>query len=57
MAYCFDSGFSVSLNLLMSGLGAFVHSARLQYVEFFNKFYEDGGKSLNLLVIKPNTSK
>ena len=32
-------------NLLMSGLGAFVHSARLQYVEFFNKFYEDGGKS------------
>ncbi len=32
-------------NLLMSGLGAFVHSARLQYVEFFNKFYEDGGKN------------
>ncbi|MEI6157580.1 MAG: V-type ATPase 116kDa subunit family protein, partial [Atribacterota bacterium] len=31
-------------NLLMSGLGAFVHSARLQYVEFFTKFYEDGGK-------------
>ncbi|MBP9015517.1 MAG: V-type ATP synthase subunit I [Candidatus Atribacteria bacterium] len=32
-------------NLLMSGLGAFVHSARLQYVEFFNKFYEDGGRN------------
>lgn len=31
-------------NLIMSGLGAFVHSARLQYVEFFTKFYENGGK-------------
>jgi len=31
-------------NLAMSGLGAFVHSARLQYVEFFTKFYENGGK-------------
>ncbi|MGQ9622833.1 MAG: V-type ATP synthase subunit I [Candidatus Caldatribacteriaceae bacterium] len=31
-------------NLVMSGLGAFVHSARLQYVEFFTKFYENGGK-------------
>ena len=28
----------------MSGLGAFVHSARLQYVEFFTKFYENGGR-------------
>lgn len=31
-------------NMVMSGLGAFVHSARLQYVEFFTKFYENGGK-------------
>jgi V/A-type H+-transporting ATPase subunit I len=31
-------------NLVMSSLGAFVHSARLQYVEFFTKFYENGGK-------------
>ncbi|MCS7242254.1 MAG: V-type ATP synthase subunit I [Candidatus Caldatribacterium sp.] len=31
-------------NLVMSGLGAFVHSARLQYVEFFTKFYENGGR-------------
>lgn len=30
-------------NLGMSGLGAFVHSVRLQYVEFFTKFYENGG--------------
>lgn len=36
-------GFTV-FNILMSGLGAFVHSARLNYVEFFTKFYENGGK-------------
>lgn len=30
-------------NLLINLLGAFVHPLRLQYVEFFSKFYEDGG--------------
>ena len=30
-------------NLLISGLGAFVHSIRLQYMEFFTKFYTGGG--------------
>lgn len=30
-------------NLLISGLGAFIHDARLQYVEFFTKFYQAGG--------------
>jgi len=29
---------------LISALGAFVHPARLQFVEFFTKFYEGGGK-------------
>ena len=24
-------------------LGTFVHASRLQYIEFFGKFYEDGG--------------
>lgn len=32
------------LNLALSALSAFVHTSRLQYVEFFGKFYEDGGK-------------
>ncbi|WP_291632420.1 V-type ATP synthase subunit I [Clostridium sp.] len=32
-------------NLLLSALGAYVHSARLQYVEYFSKFYEGGGKA------------
>jgi V/A-type H+-transporting ATPase subunit I len=31
-------------NLLISTLGAFVHSTRLQMVEFFSKFYEGGGR-------------
>lgn len=30
-------------NLAINTLGAFVHCARLQYVEFYGKFYETGG--------------
>jgi V/A-type H+-transporting ATPase subunit I len=32
------------LNLALSALSAFVHTSRLQYVEFFGKFYVDGGR-------------
>ena len=32
------------LNIFLSLLSAYVHGARLQYVEFFGKFYEDGGE-------------
>jgi len=31
-------------NLLISGLGAFIHSARLIFVEFFGRFYEPGAQ-------------
>ena len=31
-------------NIVINAFGAFVHSLRLQYVEFFTKFYESGGK-------------
>lgn len=31
-------------NLLLGSLGAYVHTCRLQYVEYFSKFYEGGGK-------------
>jgi V/A-type H+-transporting ATPase subunit I len=33
-----------AFNILINGLGAFVHTLRLQYVEFFPKFFEGGGK-------------
>ena len=31
-------------NIALSLLGAYVHTCRLQYVEYFGKFYEGGGK-------------
>ncbi len=31
------------LNMAINVLGSFVHTSRLQYLEFFGKFYEDGG--------------
>ncbi len=31
------------LNLVINLLGTFVHTSRLQYIEFFGRFYEDGG--------------
>ncbi|MFO7612132.1 MAG: V-type ATP synthase subunit I [Clostridia bacterium] len=33
-----------SLNFMLNALGAYVHSSRLQYIEYFGKFYEGGGK-------------
>jgi V/A-type H+-transporting ATPase subunit I len=32
-------------NFVLSAFGAFVHSLRLQFVEFFSKFLKSGGKS------------
>lgn len=34
-------------NLAINLLGAYVHTNRLQYVEFFGKFYEGGGREFN----------
>jgi V/A-type H+-transporting ATPase subunit I len=33
-----------TFNLVMNCLGGFIHSARLQYLEFFSKFFEPGGR-------------
>ncbi len=39
-------------NLVLNTLGAFVHAARLQYIEYFGKFYESGGKEFKPLAVK-----
>ena len=36
--------FGHALNFAMNALGAYVHTNRLQYVEFFSKFYQGGGR-------------
>ncbi|QQS59883.1 V-type ATP synthase subunit I [Candidatus Peregrinibacteria bacterium] len=41
--------FGHTLNMALNILGAFVHSARLQFVEFFGKFLEGGGKTFQPL--------
>ena len=41
-----------ALNFALNLLGCFVHDLRLQCLEFFGKFYEDGGKPFNPLRIK-----
>lgn len=34
-----------TMNILINALGAYVHTNRLQYVEFFGKFYSGGGRA------------
>nr|WP_173361547.1 V-type ATP synthase subunit I [Methanotorris formicicus] len=36
-----------TFNFVMNGLGSFIHSLRLHYVEFFGQFYEGGGKKFS----------
>ncbi|MCM8799120.1 MAG: hypothetical protein NC900_00070 [Candidatus Omnitrophica bacterium] len=35
------------LNLAINLLGAYVHTSRLQYLEYFSKFFEGGGREFN----------
>ncbi len=44
-------------NLLISGLSAFIHDARLQYVEFFTKFYQAGGVAFKPFNLKTTYTK
>lgn len=39
-------------NIVINVLGSFVHASRLQYIEFFGKFFEGGGHAFNPLRIK-----
>ena len=36
-----------ALNLAINAMGAYVHTNRLQFVEFFGKFYEGGGRKFS----------
>lgn len=41
-----------TFNVTMSLLSAYVHDSRLQYIEFFNKFYDGGGYNFKPLSIQ-----
>ena len=45
------------INLGLQALGAAVHSLRLQYVEFFNRFYEGGGHEFKPFAIRRKYTK
>jgi V/A-type H+-transporting ATPase subunit I len=34
-----------TFNLVINTLGSYIHSSRLQYIEFYNRFYEGGGRA------------
>jgi V/A-type H+/Na+-transporting ATPase subunit I len=50
IALIFGHTFNIGINIL----GAFVHTMRLQYVEFFQKFYVGGGKPFEALKTEHN---
>lgn len=41
-----------AFNIGINVIGTYVHAARLQYLEFFGKFYEDGGKAFRPLSVR-----
>lgn len=45
--------FGHAVNIAINLIGTYVHTNRLQYVEFFSKFYEGGGRAFTPL--KANT--
>jgi V/A-type H+-transporting ATPase subunit I len=46
--FAFGHAFNIGLNVI----GTFIHAARLQYLEFYGKFFEEGGKPFKPLSIK-----
>ena len=41
-----------ALNMAINALGAYVHANRLQFVEFFGKFYSGGGRKFEPFAVK-----
>jgi len=48
VVFVIGHAFNIAINLL----GTFVHTSRLQYIEFFGKFYQPGGRAFNPLYYK-----
>ncbi len=46
-----------AINFGINVIGAYVHTNRLQYVEFFSRFYEGGGRAFNPLKVNSATFK
>jgi V/A-type H+-transporting ATPase subunit I len=45
-----------TLNILLGGMGCFVHSLRLCLVEFLTKFYDGGGKEYSPFKLRKRTA-
>lgn len=58
-AICFTLVFVIghTLNMAINLLGAYVHTNRLQFVEFFGKFYEGGGEKFKAFSVHTNYFK
>lgn len=52
IAFVFVFVLGHSLNIGINLLGAYVHTNRLQFVEFFGRFYEGGGKEFSPFKVK-----
>jgi V/A-type H+-transporting ATPase subunit I len=48
MVFLIGHIFNMGVNLI----GTYVHAARLQYLEYFNRFYESGGSPFKPLAVK-----
>ena len=46
-----------ALNIALNTLGSYVHASRLQFIEFFSKFYESGGRPYEALKVDTKYSE
>ena len=54
IAFVIISALGNALNFALNLLGCYVHDLRLQCLEFFNRFYESGGKPFRPLAYQTN---
>jgi len=46
-----------SFNIFLNSIGAFIHTMRLHFAEFFGKFYESGGEKFSTFKVKRRFTK